>query len=151
MYCTQTAGLVHAGFNYIPPFLRKPCSLGLNKHNNPISPIGDGTDFDAGYWHVPGMQPQNWNDGARLHTLIGSTELTLLYYNDNVSGGVPWTLRWTPYTSLWNYSFYDIQEVGFTADRPMPIPAALGEYLPVVGRLEALYENHVLSRVEQAG
>jgi hypothetical protein len=38
--------------------------------------------------------------------------------------------------------FPDIQEVGMTADRPMPVPASLGEYLPVVGRAEALYVNH---------
>ncbi len=29
-----------------------------------------------------------------------------------------------------------------TADRPMPVPASLGEYLPVVGRAEAVYVNH---------
>jgi hypothetical protein len=118
------------------------CNLGLNKHNDPISPIGDGTLFDAGLWHVPGMQPQNWNEGVRFHTLFGATELTALYYNDNTSNGAPWSLRWTPYTNLWNYSLYDIQDAGVTADRPLPVPAVIAEFFPAVGRAEVLWSNH---------
>ncbi|HZP44471.1 MAG TPA: hypothetical protein VFB15_02370 [Candidatus Binataceae bacterium] len=155
MTCSQLAPLVQFPYNF---FLRpgnagfiKPCRLGFNKHNNPISPIGDATLTDTGFWHVPGMQPQNWNDGVRLHTLVGSTEITALYYNDNVSGGVPWSLKWTPYTNLWNYSFYDIQEMGVTADRPLPIPASWGEYFPAVGRGEAVYLNHVSVGTMQPG
>ncbi len=88
------------------------------------------------------MQPQNWNEGVRFHTLLGATELTALYYNDEVSGGSPWSLRWTPYTNLWNYSFYDIQNAGVTADRPLPVPAAVAEYFPAVGRAEMIWSNH---------
>ena len=97
---------------------------------------------DTGFWHVPGMQPQNWNEGVRFHTLLGATELTALYYNDAVNGGSPWSLRWTPYTNLWNYSLYEINEAAVTADRPLPIPASIGEYFPAVGRAEMLYINH---------
>jgi hypothetical protein len=89
------------------------------------------------------MQPQNWNEGVRFHTLYGATEFTALYYNDEVSGGAPWTLKWTPFTSLWNYSFYDIQEAGVTMDRPLPMPASIAEYFPAVMRGEMLYQNHV--------
>jgi hypothetical protein len=89
------------------------------------------------------MQPQNWNEGARFHTLVGATEFTALYYNDNTNAGAPWSLKWTPYTNLWNYSFPDIQEAGVTADRPLPMPASLAEYFPAVGRAEVLYTNHV--------
>jgi hypothetical protein len=119
------------------------CNLTLRKFNNPNSPIGDTSEVDTGYWHVPGMQPQNWNEGVRFHTLYGATEFTVLYYNDEVSGGAPWSLKWTPFTSLWNYSFYDIQEAGVTADRPLPMPASLAEYFPAVFRGEMLYQNHV--------
>jgi hypothetical protein len=142
MLCNQLNGGVVPGFNYMPVGLRKACTLGLNKHNNPVSPIGDGTLVDTGFWHVPGMQPKNWNEGVRFHTLLGATELTALYYNDNVNGGAPWTLKWTPYTNLWNYSYPDIQEAGVTADRPLPIPAGIAEYFPAVGRAEMLYVNH---------
>ncbi len=142
MRCTQLNADIAPGFNYIPVGQRKLCNLGLNKHNDPISPIGDGTLFDAGYWHVPGMQPENWNEGLRFHTLLGATELTALYYNDNASGGAPWSLRWTPYTNLWNYSLYEIQEAGVTADRPLPVPASIAEYFPAVGRAEMIYVNH---------
>jgi len=32
--------------------------------------------------------------------------------------------------------------MGVTADRPLPMPASIAEYFPVVGRAEALYINH---------
>ena len=118
------------------------CNLGLSKHNNPYSPIGDGTSLDVGVWNIPGYQPQNWNDGIRLHTLVGPNEFTWFYYNDAVNNGVPWGARWTPLTNLWNYTFYDVQETGVTMDRPLPMPSALSEYFPAVFRGEMLYQNH---------
>jgi hypothetical protein len=136
--------LVRRGF--IPPQFKHfhaACNLGMNKHNNPVSPIGDGGLVDVGFWHVPGMQPQNWNDGARFHTLYGATEWTALYYNDNVNQGAPFTLKWRPFTNLWDYGYPDIQEGAVTVDRPMPMPASLAEYFPAVFRGEVLYQNHV--------
>ena len=117
----------------------------LSKGNLPTGPVGNYALFNAGPWRIPGMQPENWNDGARLHTLIGATELTVLYYNDNVNGGAP-SLRYIEpyYTNEMQLYFPDLQEVGVTADRPMPVPASLGEYLPVVGRAEVLYVNHAV-------
>jgi hypothetical protein len=97
---------------------------------------------DTGFWRLPGMQPENWNEGVRFHTLLGATELTALYYNDNTNGGTPSTLKWTPYTNLWQYSTPDVQNAGVTADRPLPVPASLAEYLPAVGRAEMVYSNH---------
>src|SRR5207248_1318921 len=113
-------GLMRAYNN--PYRLKAPfkCNLALNKHQGNYGPIGDGVAVDTGFWRVPGMQPENWNEGVRYHTLWGATEWTALYYNDNTSGGAPWSLKWTPFTNLWNYSYYDIQEAGITADRPMP-------------------------------
>jgi hypothetical protein len=32
--------------------------------------------------------------------------------------------------------------VGVTADRPLPVPAAIAEYFPAVGRAEMIYSNH---------
>ena len=143
------------GWNPYAAYLKRfpsgfACNLNLNKGNNPISPIGDnlglGSSFfnpaDTGYWHVPGMQPQNWNEGVRFHTLYGATEWTALYYNDNVNGGAPYTLKWTPFTSLWRYGYPDIQEAGVTVDRPVPAPASIAEYFPAVFRGEMLYQNH---------
>jgi hypothetical protein len=79
---------------------------------------------------------------VRFHTLYGATEWTALYYNDNTNGGAPWTLKWTPFTNLWNYSLFDIQEAGVTMDRPVPMPSSLAEYFPAVFRGEMLYTNH---------
>ena len=115
----------------------------LSHNNLPYGASGDYAFWDFGPYHIPGMQPQNWNDGARLHTLIGATELTALYYNDNMGGGFP-TARFVEpyYTNLGSVFFADLQEFGVTADRPIPVPASLGEYLPIVGRGEMLYVNH---------
>ena len=40
------------------------CNLNLSHNNNPYSPIGDHSLIDIGVWNIPGMQPQNWNDGS---------------------------------------------------------------------------------------
>ena len=45
--------------------------LGLSKQQDNYAPIGDGSLVDTGFWHVPGMQPQNWNEGVRFHTFLG--------------------------------------------------------------------------------
>jgi hypothetical protein len=144
--CSQLAPLIFhnaARPNAFNPFAyRRPCALGLSKGNDPLGITGDGALVDIGQWRIPGMQPRNWNDGVRFHTLIGSTEWTALYYNDNTGRWYPSSLRWTPYTNLWTYSYPDLQEAGVTADRPMPMPSSIAEYLPAVGRAEALYINH---------
>jgi hypothetical protein len=91
------------------------------------------------------MQPENWNEGVRFHTLYGATEWTALYYNDNANGqgtGTIGTLRWTPFTNLWTYRMEDVQEGAVTMDRPMPMPASLAEYFPAVARGEIEYSNH---------
>src|SRR6266436_3504803 len=124
--CAQLAPMVRPGF--IPKGTpQKTCALGLSKGNLPYGPTGDGALVDIGPWRIPGMQPQNWNIGARFHTLIGSTELTALYYLDSVYGvgtGGPASLRWTPFTNLWTYAYPQVNEVGATADRPLQLPGS---------------------------
>src|SRR6185312_7330417 len=144
--CSQLAGGFFTKLNPVPAGLRKPCNLVLTHNNLPFAAAGDYALWDFGPYHIPGMQPTNWNDGARLHTLIGATELTLLYYNDNLDGGYSTARFDAPgapaYSNLGRVDFMDIQETGITADRPVPVPASLGEYLPVVARAEAVYTNH---------
>ena len=135
------------GFNPYSAFLKRfptgfNCNLALNKMNNPRSPIGDGTLINVGLWQVPGMQPQNWNEGARFHTLYGATEWTALYYYDSVNGGTPAPAKWTPFTNLWAYQYPAINEFGVTVDRPVPAPASISEYFPAVFRGEMIYQNH---------
>jgi hypothetical protein len=142
--CSQLAPLVKKGF--IPKGTpQRPCALGLSKNNDPLGITGDQAITDIGIWRIPGMQPQNWNIGGRYHTLFGATELTALYYLDNTYGmgtGVPASLRWTPFTNLWTYQYPQVNEFGFTADRPLPMPASLAEYFPAVARAEMVYVNH---------
>jgi hypothetical protein len=141
--CASLSGSIRKGWNPLPPGLRNfNCNLGLSHNNNPYSPIGDHTQIDIGVWNIPGYQPQNWNDGVRLHTLLGASELTWFYYNDSVNNGVPWGAKWNTLTNLWNYTFYDVQETGVTMDQPLPMPSSLAEYFPAVFRGEMLYQNH---------
>ncbi len=80
-------------YDPLPAGLRKSqgagCNLVLSHNNLHYGAAGDYALWDFGPYRIPGMQPTNWNDGARLHTLIGATELTALYYNDNMNGGFP--------------------------------------------------------------
>ena len=143
--CSNLAPVVQPGFDPVPVGMRKPCALGLSKGNDSLGITGDQALVDIGPWRIPGMQPQNWNEGARYHTLIGATELTAQYYLDSVNGlgtGLPATLEWRPYTNLWTYAYSQVSEMGVTADRPLPVPESLGEFLPLVGRAESLYVNH---------
>ena len=143
--CKQFAGANKPGTNPLAPALRNAfnCNLGLSKHNNPYSPIGDGSIIDIGVWNIPGYQPENWNEGLRYHTLVGPAEVTLLYYNDVMNGGSPGAAIWHPFTNLYDYHYQDVQDFGATADAPLPMLTALGEYLPLVGRAEMVYQNHV--------
>jgi hypothetical protein len=137
-------GSVAPGWNPYAVYMRNfrpKCNLTLSKNNNRISPIGDGTDI--GFFQVPGMQPQNWNEGVRFHSLYGPTEWTLLYYNDAVNSGNPATLKWTTlYTNLFAYQYPEINEFAATVDRPVPAPAAIAEHFPAIFRGEMLYQNH---------
>ncbi|MGA2411051.1 MAG: hypothetical protein ABSG46_11770, partial [Candidatus Binataceae bacterium] len=141
--CSQLSPLIAKGWNPRPVSLRNlNCNLGLSHNNNPYSPIGDHSQLDIGVWNIPGMQPDNWNDGVRFHTLLGANELTWFYYNDAANNSI--AAAWIhPLTNLWSYQFVDVQETGVTMDRPLPMPAALAEYFPAVFRGEMVYQNHV--------
>ena len=134
------------GWNPYAVYLRKfhpKCTLGLSKNNNPISPIGNGSAVGVGFFQVPGMQPQNWNEGVRFHSLYGPTEWTVLYYNDSINAGNPASLKWTSlYTNLWSYQYPEINEFAATVDRPVPAPASIAEHFPAIFRGEMLYQNH---------
>jgi hypothetical protein len=140
---------VRKGFNPYLPFLahfHPACHLGLSRHQGNFAATGDGSAVDIGFWHIPGMQPENWNEGVRFHTLYGATEWTALYYNDATDGGGPQALKWAPpfYNNLWKFEYPEVHEAGVTVDRPLPVPASIAEYFPAVFRGEMLYTNHQL-------
>jgi hypothetical protein len=131
-------------FDPVPLNQRRFCPI-LNKHNNPFSPLGDGALLDFGNLRVPGMQPENWDDAVRFHTLFGATEWTVFYMYDNTNGigtGTFDEAKWTPYTNLWTYEWSPVNEFGVTMDRPLPMPPSLAEYFPAVFRAEMRYANH---------
>jgi hypothetical protein len=144
--CQPFASLGVPAFNPYRAYLahfHPTCNLGLSKGNNKNIPaIGNGALVDVGYFQIPGMQPQNWNEGVRFHTLYGATEWTALYYYDSANGGNPATVKWTPFTNLYAYQYPAINEMAVTVDRPVPTPASIAEYFPAVFRGEYLYQNH---------
>jgi hypothetical protein len=144
--CPPFSELGVPAFNPYKPYLahfHPKCNLGLSRGNNKNIPdIGNGGLVDVGRFQIPGMQPQNWNEGVRFHTLYGATEWTALYYYDSTNGGGPATIKWTPFTNLYAYQYPAINEFAVTLDRPLPTPASIAEYFPAVFRGEFRYQNH---------
>jgi len=99
-----------------------------------------GTALDTGpTWDVPASTVANWTEGARVHTLAGPLEMTAFIYD-------PFSLYpntfWQYGTNRFVNKFTPEVLTGVTADAPLPMPASVSEYLPLVGRAEAVYANH---------
>ncbi len=92
-----------------------------------------------GQWHVPAVTWQNMEEGLRYHTLIGSTEVTALYFNSFQYFPI---ISWVPFTNQFPAIFEPVQYAGMTIDRPVPMPPSLAEHFPLVARAEAVYQNH---------
>jgi hypothetical protein len=129
-FCSQTQGLFAAFHipNPTPKGLIRPCNL------SPAPRVG------VPNWSLPAVKWKNMEEGLRLHTLLGGSEVTALYFN--TFQYLP-AVGWVPYTSTFPFVFEPTQYVGATIDRPVPMPASLGETLPLVIRAEAVYANHV--------
>jgi hypothetical protein len=115
--------------NQVPKSLRKNCYLTL----------GNGTTVDVGQWKVPATTVANWEEGLRYHTLVFGSELTAFYY---YTINLYPSTYWQQYTNQFRSKYAPIQIVGVTWDAPLPMPTAVGEYLPLVGRAEGTYTNH---------
>lgn len=131
-FCNQLNGLLAATGqkNPVPLSMRRNCNFAVSGG----SPVNTGM-----FWHVPPVTAANMEEGLRLHTLIGSTELTALYFNTFQYYPV---VNWQPYTGNYPFQFDPVQYFGVTADRPVPMPASLAEYFPLVARAEMVYQNH---------
>jgi hypothetical protein len=90
-------------------------------------------------WNIPASTFANWTEGARYHTLIGPAELTGFVY-------APFSMYpntyWQQYTNRFESKYVPEVLTGVTGDMPIPMPSSLSEYLPFVGRAEAVYANH---------
>ena len=127
-YCTNL-GSATQPLNQVPKKLQRPCNLTL----------GNGTVVDVGQWKVPATTVASWEEGIRLHTLVGPSEVTTFYYN---TWNLYPTTAWQQYTNQFRSQYYPIQIAGVTWDAPLPMPSAVSEYLPLVGRAEVTYTNH---------
>jgi hypothetical protein len=126
--CSQLQGVFFGpgsvNKNPTPKRLIRPCQLnGVN-----IAP-----------YHVPAVTLGNMQEGLRFHTLIGSSEVTALYYNTFQRDPI---IAWSPYTQTFPFEYEPVQYAGVTLDRPITLPGSLAESLPLVGRAEAVYQNH---------
>ncbi len=123
-YCTN-AGSASQPNNPVPVSLQRHCS-----HN--VAPF-------IGQWKIPASTVANWTEGARYHTLVGPAELTGFVYNAfNLYPNV----YWQQYTNQFRAKFVPEVLTGVTGDMPIPMPSSVSEYLPFVGRAEAVYANH---------
>jgi len=131
-FCSQFQGLLAGTHNPnpTPKRLIKPCNL-----KPPGLPF-----VGAPNWSLPAVQWQNMEEGLRLHTLVAGTEVTALYFHTFQYLPIP---GWVPYTNVFPFVFEPVHYIGATFDRPVPMPASLGETLPLVIRAEAVYANHV--------
>jgi hypothetical protein len=136
-YCSNLGSAFQPG-NPIPAGLQKPCAM-LPDKTVKFGPVGNGSAVDIGQWKIPASTVANWEEGIRYHTLWGATEMTAFYLNT-------WNLYpnifWQQYTNQFRFKYLPATFVGFTADRPLPMPASLAEYFPAVGRGEFVYANH---------
>jgi hypothetical protein len=138
MYCNQLAGALSpiAGNNPIPVSQRRNCDLSGSVMAGNTRVTGPVT---IGPYRVPAVNFANMEEGLRYHTLWGQSEITLLYFNTFQYYPI---FHWVPFTNLWDATYEPVQYAGATIDRPIPVPASLAEYLPLVGRAEAVYANH---------
>jgi Protein of unknown function (DUF1302) len=138
MWCTQLNPALAPipGNNAVPASMRRPCDLSGTEMagGHPVSgPVV------IGNYRVPAVSWTNMEEGARLHTLWGSNEITFLYFNTFQYNP---TFHWIPFTNIWSGTYEPVQYAGVTLDRPIPVPASLAEYLPLIGRAEVSYANH---------
>jgi len=127
-YCTNL-GSAGQPLNPIPKALQRPCNLTL----------GNGSAVDVGQWKVPATTVSNWEEGLRFHTLLGGSEFTAFYY---YTINLYPSTYWQQFTNQFRSKFAPIQIAGVTWDAPLPMPSAVSEYLPLVGRAEGTYTNH---------
>ena len=140
----QLSGLSIANFYCLNSVF---AGTGFGANSQPFNPVpkrlrancANSSQAAIGQWKVPASTVDNWNEGIRFHTLVGGAELTAFYWN--AFGFYP-NIYWQKYTNQFRAKFNPTQKVGVTGDIPIPMPSAVGEYLPFVGRAEGVYTNH---------
>jgi hypothetical protein len=124
--------------NPVPLRAQRTCNFTPDR-TLPFGPVGGASAIDIGQWKVPAATISNWEEGPRLHTVLGPWELTSFYFN---TWDYDPSFFWQAFTNQWRARYVPVQYVGVTANAPLPIPAALAESFPAVGRAEVFYANH---------
>jgi hypothetical protein len=137
-WCSNLLVLLPQPFNPVPKRLRRPCKFGRDGTVN-FGPSGSGAIVDIGQWKIPAATVANWEEGVRLHTLLGPSEFTAFYMN--TWNAYP-SLFWQQFTNQWRFKYMPATFVGVTWDRPLPVPPEFAEYFPFTTRAEIVYANH---------
>jgi hypothetical protein len=138
-WCSNLLSALPQPFNPVPKRLQRPCNLGLRDGTVKFGPSGSGAIVDIGQWKIPAATVANWEEGVRLHTLFGPSEITAFYMN--TWNAYP-SIFWQEFTNQWRFKYVPATFVGFTWDRTLPIPPGLAEYFPLTSRAEVVYANH---------
>jgi hypothetical protein len=138
-WCSNLLEFIPQPFNPVPKRLQRPCNLTLRDGTVNFGPTGSGAIVDIGQWKIPAATVSNWEEGVRLHSLIGASEVTSFYLN--TWNAYP-SIFWQPFTNQWRFKYMPATFIGTTWDRPLPIPPGLAEFLPLTSRAEVVYANH---------
>src|SRR6266851_3572973 len=138
-WCSKLLASLPQPFNPVPKRLQRPCNLGLRDGTVKFGPVGSGGIVDIGQWKIPAATVGNWEEGVRLHSLIGASEVTASYVN--TWNPYP-SIFWQQFTNQWRFRFVPATFVGVTWDRTLPVPPGIAEYLPLTSRAEIEYANH---------
>jgi hypothetical protein len=138
-WCSNLLQALPQQFNPVPKRLQQPCNLTLRDGTVKFGPNGSGAIVDIGQWKIPAATIANWEEGVRLHSLIGANEVTASYVN--TWNPLP-SIFWQQFTNQWRFKFMPATFVGATWDRALPIPPGIAEYFPLTSRAEIEYANH---------
>jgi len=125
-------------FNPVPASRQRPCSFS-GDGTVKFGPTGSGAFVDIGQWKIPAATVANWEEGARIHTLLDSNEITAFFFNTWNSSP---SLFWQQFTNQWRFKYLPATFVGLTWDRSLPIPPQFAEEFPFAARAEVVYANH---------
>jgi hypothetical protein len=99
-------------------------------------------------WKLPPVTPFNFQEGIRLHTLLGETEMAALFWHSHQYAPTIFRTQ-TPKGIGLRFMYPDFMAAGVTFDRPIYLANYMPEFLnkalegaPFVVRGEGLYLNH---------
>ncbi len=98
-------------------------------------------------YHLNGDTLANSNEGFRLHSLIGNSEVTFLYwhghqFNEAGTPGAPFYVVGSPSTGQYLQAYFpQFNDIGVTLNRPLYLPGQFLSQIPFVLRTEGVWQD----------